>query len=93
MSYSDDSLRTLIGQHFEEVYFNAIPLKNGSLHFQSLILKRASIVGILFPSFTKLKESIKWKRFVQHILRFLKTAVMVVFVIIRLSFKKKEYIY
>lgn len=43
-SYSDDSLRTLISQHFEEVYFYAIPLKNSSLHFQSLILKKVSIM-------------------------------------------------
>lgn len=41
-SYIDDSLRTLVGQHFQEVYFNTIPLKEGSFHFQSVILKKVS---------------------------------------------------
>lgn len=43
-SYTDDSLRTLVGQHFQEVYFHTIPLKESSLHFQSVILKKVSIM-------------------------------------------------
>lgn len=41
-SYTDESLRTLVSQHFEEIYFDAVPLKEGSLHFQSLILKNTN---------------------------------------------------
>ena len=40
-SYSDESLRALVGEHFKEVYFKAIPI-NSSLHFQSLILEKIS---------------------------------------------------
>jgi SAM-dependent methyltransferase len=39
-SYSDTSIRTLVGQHFKEVYFNTIPLQPGQPHFQSLILEK-----------------------------------------------------
>ncbi|MCQ6557161.1 class I SAM-dependent methyltransferase [Paenibacillus mendelii] len=38
-SYSDESIRTLAGQHFEEIYFKRIPLDPNSPHFQLLILK------------------------------------------------------
>lgn len=39
-SYSDISIRTLVGQYFKELSFNTIPLQDGQPYFQALILQK-----------------------------------------------------
>ncbi|MCJ8011237.1 class I SAM-dependent methyltransferase [Paenibacillus sp. KQZ6P-2] len=39
-SYSDHSIRTLVGKYFKEISFNTIPLQDGQPHFQAFILQK-----------------------------------------------------
>ncbi|OPA72789.1 hypothetical protein BVG16_32130 [Paenibacillus selenitireducens] len=39
-SYSDTSIRTLVGKYFKEISVNTIPLQDGQPHFQALILQK-----------------------------------------------------